>query len=63
VPQGTDVRVSVHNPFRDSTLTVYGLHAHPAAEELTRTGVRLLTPEYASPEQVRGEAVTTASDV
>jgi serine/threonine-protein kinase len=29
----------------------------------TRTGVRLVTPEYASPEQVRGEAVTTASDV
>ena len=29
----------------------------------TRTGVRLLTPEYASPEQVRGEPVTTASDV
>jgi tetratricopeptide (TPR) repeat protein len=25
--------------------------------------VRLLTPEYASPEQIRGEAVTTASDV
>lgn len=30
---------------------------------LTRTGVRLLTPECASPEQVRGEAVTEASDV
>lgn len=30
---------------------------------LTRTGVRIMTPEYASPEQVRGEAVTTASDV
>jgi eukaryotic-like serine/threonine-protein kinase len=29
----------------------------------TRTGVRLLTPEYASPEQVTGEPVTTASDV
>jgi serine/threonine protein kinase/tetratricopeptide (TPR) repeat protein len=29
----------------------------------TRTLARLLTPEYASPEQVRGEAITTASDV
>ena len=30
---------------------------------LTRTAMRLLTPDYASPEQVRGEPVTTASDV
>lgn len=29
----------------------------------TRTGFQPLTPEYASPEQVRGERVTTASDV
>lgn len=29
----------------------------------TRTGVRVLTPEYAAPEQLRGEAATTASDV
>ncbi len=29
----------------------------------TRTVARVLTPEYASPEQVRGEPVTTASDV
>jgi len=29
----------------------------------TMTGLRLMTPEYASPEQIRGEAVTTASDV
>ncbi len=29
----------------------------------TRTGFRIMTPEYASPEQVRGDAVTTASDV
>jgi serine/threonine protein kinase/tetratricopeptide (TPR) repeat protein len=31
--------------------------------ELTRTQVRRLTPEYASPEQLRGERVSTASDV
>lgn len=29
----------------------------------TRAALRLMTPEYASPEQVRGERVTTASDV
>ena len=29
----------------------------------TRTATRLLTPEYASPEQLRGEAVTTATDI
>ncbi|HEV8018627.1 MAG TPA: protein kinase [Steroidobacteraceae bacterium] len=33
------------------------------AHEATRTVLRRLTPEYASPEQVRGEALTTASDV
>src|SRR5262249_14214618 len=33
------------------------------ALELTQTGVRPLTPEYASPEQVRGDALTTASDI
>jgi tetratricopeptide (TPR) repeat protein len=35
----------------------------PGSAELTRTGERLLTPEYASPEQIRGEMVTPASDV
>ena len=34
-----------------------------AAEALTRAGVRPMTPEYAAPEQVRGEPVTTATDV
>ncbi len=32
-------------------------------EALTRASLRVLTPEYASPEQVRGEPVTTATDV
>ncbi len=32
-------------------------------EGLTRTGVRLLTPGYASPEQLADEPVTTGSDV
>ncbi len=34
----------------------------PHLEPLTRTGLRLFTPEYASPEQVRGEEVTYHSD-
>ena len=29
----------------------------------TRTGLQVLTPEYASPEQIRSEPITTASDV
>jgi len=29
----------------------------------TRTSVRMLTPEYAAPEQLRGDPVTTATDV
>jgi serine/threonine protein kinase len=29
----------------------------------TMTGLRLMTPEYASPEQIRGQPVTTATDV
>lgn len=31
--------------------------------DMTRTGLRVMTPGYASPEQVRGEPVTTATDV
>ncbi|HKQ77743.1 MAG TPA: protein kinase, partial [Blastocatellia bacterium] len=34
-----------------------------ASSPLTRTGQHLLTPEYASPEQTRGDEVSTASDV
>ncbi len=33
------------------------------ARTLTRTGDILLTPEYASPEQIRGEPATSASDI
>jgi len=39
------------------------LDPQAAAADRTRTGLHLMTPEYASPEQVRGEAITTASDV
>jgi eukaryotic-like serine/threonine-protein kinase len=31
--------------------------------EATAVAIRLMTPEYASPEQVKGEAITTASDI
>jgi hypothetical protein len=34
-----------------------------AAADSPQTATRLLTPEYASPEQLRGEPVSTASDV
>src|SRR5512140_453523 len=34
-----------------------------AAPEETATDLKIFTPAYASPEQVKGEAVTTASDV
>ncbi len=30
---------------------------------MTRTEMRVMTPEYASPEQVRGQTITTASDI
>jgi serine/threonine-protein kinase len=35
----------------------------PAETALTREGLQPLTPDYASPEQVRGEALTTSSDI
>jgi serine/threonine protein kinase len=34
-----------------------------AGDALTRRTERIMTPEYASPEQMRGEQVTTAADV
>ena len=37
--------------------------AGAGGEPFTRPTSRLLTPEYASPEQMRGEAITTASDI
>ncbi|MBL8173560.1 MAG: protein kinase [Bryobacterales bacterium] len=42
------------------------VQAQPAAGQAmdkTATAMRILTPEYASPEQVRGDPVTTATDV
>jgi serine/threonine-protein kinase len=39
------------------------LEGAPDRPSAARTTVRVMTPEYASPEQVRGDPVTTASDV
>lgn len=39
------------------------LNPQPAVQTLTRTTDRLMTPEYASPEQIRGDQITTATDV
>jgi serine/threonine-protein kinase len=38
-------------------------HDDAGGTALTQEGTRLLTPDYAAPEQVRGEPVTTATDV
>src|SRR6266851_1086019 len=39
------------------------LYPPPSVQTRTSTGLRPMTPEYASPEQVRGGTITTASDV
>jgi non-specific serine/threonine protein kinase/serine/threonine-protein kinase len=39
------------------------LHADDPLAAQTMTGVRVMTPEYASPEQVRGLAISTATDI
>jgi tetratricopeptide (TPR) repeat protein/tRNA A-37 threonylcarbamoyl transferase component Bud32 len=39
------------------------LEADDAVDQSTRTQARLMTPEYATPEQVRGDPVTTATDI
>ena len=38
VPQGTEIRVSFHNPLPDSTITVYGLTTRPVTSD---TGVQI----------------------
>jgi serine/threonine-protein kinase len=47
--------------FGIAKLLAPGTFEHAAPP--TRDGVWLMTPEYASPEQVRGEPVTTATDI
>ncbi len=43
--------------------TILNLGVTSGAAKMTVASQRLMTPEYASPEQVRGEPVTTATDV
>ena len=50
-----------------SMIRAEGVHAesesHTAFVDTMQSGVRILTPAYASPEQVRGDPVTVASDI
>ena len=39
------------------------LEQDDADGHLTRAGIRVMTPDYASPEQIAGNAVTTATDI
>jgi serine/threonine-protein kinase len=39
------------------------LQADASAPDHTLTALRVMTPDYASPEQVRGETITTTSDI
>ncbi|MDX1420792.1 MAG: serine/threonine-protein kinase, partial [Rubricoccaceae bacterium] len=56
-------------PGREVKLLDFGIakllnpHLSSSAMPVTRTALRVMTPEYASPEQVRGEPLSTASDV
>jgi eukaryotic-like serine/threonine-protein kinase len=40
-----------------------GREVEPGVEAVTQTVHRRLTPQYASPEQIRGESLTTATDI
>ena len=63
----------VHRDLKPSNILVdtdgvpklldFGIAKPLADEGLTRTGMRAMTPEYAAPEQIRGQPVTTLTDV
>jgi eukaryotic-like serine/threonine-protein kinase len=56
----TDERKAVLLDFGIAKLIIDG---EAKETELTQLGGRALTPDYASPEQIAGQAITTASDV
>jgi tetratricopeptide (TPR) repeat protein len=45
------------------TAKLLGSTSEESAPEITRKGLQLFTPQYASPEQVLGEPITTATDI
>ncbi len=55
-------KVLVADPDAEDTTTATTPTAD-LASTLTRPGVRVLTPEYSSPEQIAGRPLTTATDV
>ena len=58
-----NVLVDAHGMPKLLDFGIAKLLDHEAQTGRTRTGVSALTPEYASPEQVRGEPVGTPSDI
>ena len=52
-------------PAGEPKLLDFGIAKFLGEEDpgLTRAGERVLTPDYASPEQIRGDPITTATDV
>ncbi len=54
-------------PDREACLLDFGIAKFLDTDDTVRRGptktIRRLTPEYASPEQIRGDAVSTASDI
>jgi serine/threonine-protein kinase len=56
-------RLLVPGPDAQATAGAYDSAPPAPAADPTLAGFRALTPEYASPEQLRGEPVTTAADV
>ncbi len=73
--QGAHMHLVVHRDLKPSNIFVdetgdpklldFGIAKmlDEAEPGLTRQGSYAMTPEYASPEQVRGEAITTATDI